>query len=181
MPQFLARAPAAFSSAMCPMPIETRPESMNQRDAIKRILERLTGDDSEAYLGFIPGLDVRNSDFANAYAVQSQQKVILTSRLVSALSDSSQLAFVIGHELGHIVLHHPQKTTEREEIEADRFGLKLLREAGFHSCEAPHALLAILAAMRDAPPTAVNGRIQAIRHALRGKCDESLVLNKLNP
>lgn len=65
-----------------------------------------------------PMLKVENSDTLNA--ATDGQNLIITSGLLQRLNTNDQRAFVISHELGHILLQHIGKTQVR------RIGLSLL-------------------------------------------------------
>lgn len=110
-------------------------------DYTKEILHALGGDDVVAFFGFNPNLKVRISPDLNAHAI-GPDKIIISSGLLGLIQNVDEYAFVLAHELGHIVLHHqnggnliarcdlPRSSLERE-IEADQYAIRLLSEAGF--------------------------------------------------
>jgi hypothetical protein len=75
------------------------------------------------------------SDEINAYASRDGQTVFITLSLSELISDSpSELAFVIGHELGHIAqarAGHNLFISDNYELDADRIGMMLSLLAGY--------------------------------------------------
>ncbi len=88
-----------------------------------------------------------NRRSANASAFGS--RIEIHSGLEALLQDDSELAFVIGHELAHVILEHtgPGKEAQiknkvvrrRIETEADQLGILLMAQAGFDSMAAVRA------------------------------------------
>ncbi|MCX6351809.1 MAG: M48 family metallopeptidase [Bacteroidetes bacterium] len=97
--------------------------------------------------------------------------ILVTTGLLARLSSESQLAFVIGHELGHLIKKHPEQTlrkakkigkefnlttitgnsfkilmnySQENEMEADAIGIELMNSAGFNYNEALTSLRKIL-------------------------------------
>ena len=76
-------------------------------------------------------------------------RIEIHSALDALLQDDSELAFVIGHELAHVILEHtgPGKEAQlknkvvrrRMETEADQLGILLMAQAGFDSMAAVRA------------------------------------------
>ena len=124
----------------------------------KEIMHIMVGDDLRAYLGFSPHLTIVAAPSPAAFA-QAPNKVILSSGLLDLIETSSEYAFVLAHELGHIVLGHSaamarhgqgtlslvqnskQRSALTYEIEADRFAINLLGRSRFQAADAV-ALLA---------------------------------------
>ncbi|MBN8547832.1 MAG: M48 family metalloprotease [Deltaproteobacteria bacterium] len=106
------------------------------------------GDDISAYFGVTPAIMITGDASPNAYVTQVNE-IVLSRGLLGMLSSNSELAFVVAHELGHIMLGHNSPQNGRDarfaftgnaghvenqiqrEIEADRFALKLLNSSGF--------------------------------------------------
>jgi hypothetical protein len=106
----------------------------------------------EARLTAVPGCPARvrlaRSGQHNAFA--TRRHVILTSATLAFVASDDELAVVLGHELAHVILGHPERL-ERERVpkgllrgvgrnadrirateeEADRLGLKLAWAAGY--------------------------------------------------
>ncbi len=72
--------------------------------------------------------------------------IILSRPLIASLSNEGQLAFVLAHELGHIVLGHQpsaarsSRASEELELEADSFAVGLIALAGYDPRVATGAL-----------------------------------------
>lgn len=57
-------------------------------------------------------------------------RISVSRRLVEVSSDD-ELAFVIAHEMAHIILGHPRSSPKRE-LEADQLGARIARQSGFN-------------------------------------------------
>jgi Zn-dependent protease with chaperone function len=109
---------------------------------IPTILHRLAGDDLQAFLGFVPRVTVISTEHANAFALPSGA-IAITSGLLRSITSADQLAFVLSHELGHLVLKHHSnghafatradlsRDLMLREIDADQFAMKLTGSAGY--------------------------------------------------
>jgi Zn-dependent protease with chaperone function len=76
---------------------------------------------------------------ANAY-VKGPETIVITPPLVAALQESSDLWFVLAHEMAHIALRHPQTTSQPMEAQADALAMQIIRERGINPCSALHVL-----------------------------------------
>ncbi len=67
--------------------------------------------------------------------------IVISTGLILGLQSEAELAFVLGHELGHLILSHfdkeGAKNRQQIELEADSYGLNILVAAGY----IPHASL----------------------------------------
>jgi Zn-dependent protease with chaperone function len=133
---------------------------------VSQIFHDLVGDDTVALLGVTPTVVVERAALANAYARSSQ--VVITLPLLQEVSDRSELAFVIAHELSHLSLGHTSHGGEEAELEADSLALKLVRQAGFNPC-AGSTVLKRLSEGRSLP--GVPDRLAAIAQQTAAKCD----------
>ena len=89
----------------------------------------------------------------NSYAVPSQNQVHIFLNLAELISDSdSELGFVIGHELGHIVQAKlgPVWVPSNVEYDADQWGMVLSLLAGYDPYGAAGALAKLSMASGDA-------------------------------
>lgn len=82
---------------------------------------------------------VLNSDTINAYA-GGDNIIVITLPLYKLAKDDDQLAFVISHELGHLMLHNNLNSNNLDnnqrqtiELEADQFAITIMSRAGFDS------------------------------------------------
>lgn len=90
------------------------PESVQ---SLQVILDRLLSA-NHVPAEIVPTLEVQRSSTLNA--ATDGKKLLITSGLLSRLNDDDERAFVISHELAHILLQHISKTQAR------RIGLSLL-------------------------------------------------------
>ncbi len=104
---------------------------------IKNIIHEITGDDTIAFLGFNPQVEVIDSNLINAFAY-GDKTVILTSALLKKIENKDELAFVIAHEVAHLSLNHGASPLQdayvehfSHELEADKFAIDLLKESNF--------------------------------------------------
>jgi len=115
-------------------------------------VNKIAGDQPSAFLGFSPSLSVSNSRFPNAY-IRPNGKIVLTVGMLALVESQSELAFIIAHEIGHLLLEHHQgkgeqqndKNSEALELEADLFALKALTSAGLETSAGIDLLLRIAA------------------------------------
>lgn len=143
--------PAADDRTPCPQHANfSAPRSIDYTFELNRrvplVLHRLGGDDIRAYFGFVPKLMVLQTDQLNAFAFPSGT-IAFTRGLLAQIRSDDELAFVLAHELGHLVLHHhsdpqaflrptgaPTNLLQRE-VEADAYAIRLLHEAGFDTAQ----------------------------------------------
>lgn len=95
----------------------------------------------------LPDIELINSDYVNAFAV-APNAVIMSSGLVKVLTSRSELAFVVGHELGHLLaqesfaslLENSSLKTIDQELSADLFAINLMVDLGYN----PYDSIALL-------------------------------------
>lgn len=95
------------------------------------------------------------SDSPEANAHRDGRLLTFDFGLVALMEDEAEYASVLAHELGHVMLSHESTTLysgmftpagddmvllEKQETEADRFGLLVLQRAGFPPCASARAL-----------------------------------------
>ena len=100
-----------------------------------------------------PALLVRSPDIN---AATDGNALAITTALHGMLKSDDELAVILGHELGHILLGHtkPGSNPDRKrEMDADRTGLELAAQAGFDISAAP-ALWSRLNRSKAAPALA---------------------------
>lgn len=113
-------------------------EQQNQLDRVQDIYHKLviaTGRASE-----VPPLYVVESDEANAYT-DGSSVVILTGMLKITKNDD-EIATILGHEIGHVLLEHTGKLSTnnpREQVVlesmADKIGAYYMMRAGYDICK----------------------------------------------
>lgn len=129
----------------------TAPASQTLHGSIPDIMSALFGDDVSAFLGITPRFLIADSPLPNAYA-RPDGTIVLTSTLLGMLETKDELAFIIAHETGHLMLHQDAgarllghshrllgnlRTSPPErvqmELEADEFAVILMARSGFNS------------------------------------------------
>lgn len=84
-------------------------------------------------------LQISELKTVNAFA-QDQRTVVITRALLARTHDTSEIAFVIAHEIAHIALNHDKNAGVHEELEADALALKVVTTMGFNPCSGSSVL-----------------------------------------
>lgn len=128
-------------------PLHAQAEPLNHQQHWKQecnqVVHGLTGDDSIAFLGFNPNLKVLHHPLPHASVTKSGD-ITVTTGMLNLVKNDSEFAFLLAHELGHVVLfHHKQEkslalmgtstnpTLLEHEMQADQFALSLLHDSGY--------------------------------------------------
>lgn len=94
-------------------------------------LQKYTG-----YPGILPNLIIDPSNDVNAYT--SKDGISITVGMLKFCRNDSEIAFVLGHELGHLFMGHlivDDKYDNRiHETNADKYGAFLAIRAGYDPC-----------------------------------------------
>lgn len=126
-------------------------------ECIKKLLHRLAGDDIKGFLGFLPHVVLSSSTAPIAFAL-GERTIIINSGLMQYLATEDEVAFLLAHELSHLLLNHTNgkryfaasnKRTENDhamEVQADLLAQKLILAAKFN----PHAPVELLNRIIDA-------------------------------
>lgn len=76
-----------------------------------------------------------NVDLHKTNIWSTQDSVIITSKMSQLVDIRGELAFVMAHELGHIILlHHGRNSRPDDEMDADRFAFQSMVLAGHDPC-----------------------------------------------
>lgn len=123
------------------------------RDRVAAIGQRII--DAEAGDAMRVSVELLDSERVNA-AAGADGRILVTRGLLALARSEAELAFVLAHEVGHVVAGHARQRVERpadsgtageaafdraQELEADRIGLSGLARAGYD----PAAALSFLA------------------------------------
>jgi len=91
----------------------------------------------------MPVLVILDNDEVNAYADASNNEIGLYTGMLNYVSTPDELASVLGHEIGHILLQHAVLNPGGEynlsvihEGNADKFSIYLMLRAGYNVCDA---------------------------------------------
>lgn len=83
----------------------------------------------------VPELVVLDSDILNAWYDGSS--ITITTALIQKLNNADAIAMIIGHEMGHAILHHDGNTVYGQvdaENAADEIGAFLMLRSGYNIC-----------------------------------------------
>lgn len=84
-------------------------------------------------------LVVIESRTANAF-IRRKTEVVLTQTLVTQVTDESELAFILAHEVAHIALGHTINGGVSAEVAADALALQVVTALGFDPCSGSSVL-----------------------------------------
>jgi predicted Zn-dependent protease len=116
----------------------------------------------------IPAVVIEPSNQANAFARGARNQIVLTTAMMRAFNNSSEIAFVVAHELAHISLGHTNAADYAAEYSADRLAVSILKSSGYNPCSGI-ALLDRLGRHSPRHAKAVSGRVSALE-SLVGTC-----------
>lgn len=80
-----------------------------------------------------PRLTIWPISDVNAYCDNESNTIAITPGMLKFVKNRDELAIVLGHELGHCILHHSTSTPNNEYI-ADRMGYLLAQHANYNVC-----------------------------------------------
>jgi predicted Zn-dependent protease len=86
-----------------------------------------------------PSLQIIDSHAANAF-IRHRNEVVLTRALVARVTDESELAFILAHEMAHVALGHDRGGGIPAEMEADALALKVVTALDFNPCSGSDVL-----------------------------------------
>lgn len=159
--------------------IDSCPTGIQQKiDAIiKRIFAKNNLNDTISY----PDIQISGNEQENAamIAVAKQPILILTKGILKNVQSEDELAGVIAHELGHLVLHAKQRNGNNQgkaaETAADNWGVDLLYKAGYD----PHGVIFFLQRAGGGETHLID--VESITDADSLKKKEDLVRTLLDP
>lgn len=115
------------------------------------VLSQLSGDDFGAAFGFVPGIFSEQNPNPSAAAL-GPDRIVVSSGLLGLLDNHSEFAFVLAHEIAHVMLGHHHQEIDRsvamqeqidQEVEADLLAMQLLASGGFDPQSAKSVLAKI--------------------------------------
>lgn len=80
-----------------------------------------------------------DSHAPNAF-IRHKTEVVLTKALVARVTDESELAFILAHEMAHVALGHDIHGGISAEVEADALALKVVTALNFNPCSGSEVL-----------------------------------------
>jgi|GEM_PF-5786203 len=140
----------------------------SQINRANAILDRLTKIEVFSIYADPARLTVANLPIATAFT-RGAREIVISGRLLQSLDASSELAFVLAHELSHLALGHSRGGKLEDEIHADRLALSLLRRSGFDPCAGVTALVRV-ASPYAASVQGLTARIQSLHDNSSSHC-----------
>lgn len=84
-------------------------------------------------------LRIIDSPAPNAF-IRHRNEVVLTRALVARVTDESELAFILAHEMAHVALGHGVHGGISAEVEADAMALQVVTALDFNPCSGSNVL-----------------------------------------
>jgi len=113
-------------------------------------------------------LTIVQSRTPNAFA-RRRREVVLTDALVARVTDRSELAFVLAHEVAHVALGHGIHGGIAAEVAADALALQVVTALGFNPCSGP-SVLERLGAPSQLTLASVTPRLHALHDQTSSMC-----------
>lgn len=113
-------------------------------------------------------LTIVESRTPNAFA-RRRREVVLTDALVDRVTDRSELAFVLAHEVAHVALGHGIHGGITAEVAADTLALQVVTDLGFNPCSGP-SVLERLGAPSQLTLVSVTPRLHALHDQTSSLC-----------
>lgn len=135
---------------------------------VKDIFSRLTRVESFLRNSETPRISIEPNTRPNAF-VRDSKEVVITAAALEVVESSSELAFILAHELSHIALGHLSPGSPADELQADRLALSLVRRAGFDPC-ASLVVLARLGSPYAASLESFAPRLRALEAVQAASC-----------
>ena len=115
--------------------VDVIPESIKKK--IEEIIQRILEKNQLRNVRYKPRIYISFNTQENASIIvdAKQPLLILTKGLLCNVTNEDELAGIIAHELGHLILHETAKSADHhnkiEESAADSLGVKLIAKAGY--------------------------------------------------
>lgn len=84
-------------------------------------------------------LVIVDSSSPNAF-VRKGREVVITSAMARQVTDTSEVAFILAHEVAHVALGHRVQGGIATEVAADTLALKVVTALGFSPCSGSNVL-----------------------------------------
>ncbi|MBI5893356.1 MAG: M48 family metalloprotease [Deltaproteobacteria bacterium] len=169
---FITALTAFASAALGAMPASAASvdNTANRVNSVARQISKVAGTDIKIFV-------IKDST-PEAY-IYPGGIIVLTNGILEIAKTNDELAFVIGHEISHIINNSNHETISyiinshniplliKHEIEADISGMLLAEKAGFN----PFASVKLLAKMLKDPSQSFDERLEAMSRFLSNKWD----------
>lgn len=136
-------------------------------------LQKIAGD-LEDVTGRTIKIVIEDSDKPDAY-LHPMGGIILTKGLLDSIENDAEMAFIIGHEVGHIAMGHYNGSSPLgiagdscvgKEIEADGYSLKVIEAAGYNPAASIRVLGKIRSRTRGQVVPSIQRRVEALSLSL---------------
>lgn len=135
---------------------------------LTQLFERISSHYSA--IGYTPpaSLLVIDSRAPNAF-IRHQNEVVLTKALVTRVTDESELAFILAHEMAHVALGHDIHGGVSAEVAADALALKVVTALNFNPCSGS-TVLERLGSPAQVTLVSVTPRLHALHDQTLNRC-----------
>jgi len=115
-----------------------------------------------------PTLTVIESRSPNAF-IRKGHEVVLTTGMAKQVTEPSELAFVLAHEVAHVALGHHLQGGVSAEVAADSLALKVMTALGFNPCSGT-SVLERLGSPSQITLVSVTPRLHALHNQTSSLC-----------
>lgn len=109
-----------------------------------------------------------DSHAPNAF-IRNKNEVVLTKALIGRVTDESELAFILAHEMAHLALGHDLRGGISAEVEADTLALKVATALNFNPCSG-FEVLERLGSPAKITLVSVTPRLHALHDQTLNRC-----------
>ena len=113
-------------------------------------------------------LTVVASTSPNAF-IRKGREVVLTTAMTREVTEVSEVAFILAHEVAHVALGHHVQGGISAEVAADSLALKVVTALGFNPCSGP-SVLERLGSPSQLRLVSVTPRLQALQSQTSSFC-----------
>ena len=149
--------------------IESKPLApLLPSEHMKGLFHRITTYYAELGYNIPETLTVAASRSPNAF-IRKGREVVLTTAMTREVTDVSEVAFILAHEVAHVALGHHVQGGISAEVAADTLALKVVTALGFNPCSGS-SVLERLGSPSQLTLVSVTPRLQALHNQTSSFC-----------